>query len=173
MFGANLAGDRLRESAPRQVDAAGAIGGWVQAVAAHSQQRSPRAADVLAAVGVEPEDVTVAGAGDAAPLGRVRRGVQAGHQDFVYPSGALRRCGPLAVASTWLVKAPCSVSALLSLPGWSTAPFRVSVPVGPVAGSGSPRGGHGAGMPLAGSSPGGPVVAAGTLAYIDVQARAE
>jgi len=90
MIGTNPAAARLREQVCRLVDAAGVIGGPVHAVAAYSQQRSPRAADVLAAVGVESEGVTIgsAGAADAALLDRARCAAQAGYQDFVVASAA-------------------------------------------------------------------------------------
>jgi hypothetical protein len=88
MIGTNTAPDKLREQVCRLVQAAGAVGRPVQAVAAYSDQRSPRAAKVLAAIGVEPEGVVPGGASaaDAALLDRARRAAQAGYADFVVAS---------------------------------------------------------------------------------------
>jgi hypothetical protein len=60
----------------------------VQAVAAYSERRSPRAAEVLTAIGVEPEGAVSGGASaaDAALLNRARQAAQAGRTDFVVAS---------------------------------------------------------------------------------------
>ena len=88
MIGTNPAPDKLREQVFRLVHAAGAVGRPVQAVAAYSDQRSPRAAEVLAAIGVEAEGVVPGGASaaDAALLNRARQAAAAGHTDFVVAS---------------------------------------------------------------------------------------